>query len=265
MKNILQLIIFTCLMCGIGGVKGQTYFDMSTGNYSQNFNGITTLPTNFSTVAVLKTGSIPIATKTTTASSSALSVVGTSAAIGINATTSTRLVFLTTGSTDNSSAIAVDLNLNFTSRTAETLSYTASTIFNSTGNRVGSLKVYYSLDGTTWTELTGTNLPYAATNNVVGSGAVSISLPSALNNQATVKLRFYYHNGSGGSIGSRPKIGIDDLSVTSTASASASSSSNIIANTGFTYPTNIDYTAYQGTTLTTGNSLEVGQFPIQDG
>ena len=265
MKNILQLIIFTCLMCGIGGVKGQTYFDMSTGNYSQNFNEITTLPTNFSTVAVLNTGSIPIATKTTTASSSALSVVGTSAAIGINATTSTRLVFLTTGSTDNSSAIAVDLNLNFTSRTAETLSYTASTIFNSTGNRVGSLKVYYSLDGTTWTELTGTNLPYAATNNVVGSGAVSISLPSALNNQATVKLRFYYHNGSGGSIGSRPKIGIDDLSVTSTASASASSSSNIIANTGFTYPTNIDYTAYQGTTLTTGNSLEVGQFTIQDG
>ena len=44
-----------------------------------------------------------------------------------------------------------------------------------------------------------------------------------------------------------------------------STSSNIITNTNFTYPTNIDYTAYQGTTLTTSNSIEVAQFTIQDG
>jgi hypothetical protein len=221
--NILKFLsaLSMVLLLGIGGVKGQTYFDMSTGNYSQNFNGITTLPTNFSTVAVLSTGSIPIATRTTTASVSSLSVVGSGAAVGIDAATSTRMAFLTTGATDNTSAIATDLNLNFTSRNAGTLSYAASTIFNSTGNRVGSLRVYYSLDNTTWTELTGTNLPYVATNNVAGSGSVSISLPSALNNQATVKLRFYYHNGTGGSSGSRPRIGIDDLTVTSTAATTA--------------------------------------------
>jgi hypothetical protein len=44
-----------------------------------------------------------------------------------------------------------------------------------------------------------------------------------------------------------------------------STSSNIITNTNFTYPTNIDYTAYQGTTLSTSNSIEVAQFTIQDG
>jgi hypothetical protein len=71
---------------------GQTYYDMSVGNYSQNFNGITTLPTNFSTVGVLNTGSIPIATKTTVASTPALGVVSSGAAVGIDAATSTRLV-----------------------------------------------------------------------------------------------------------------------------------------------------------------------------
>ena len=220
---ILPLTLPLCLVLvlGMGNVWGQAYFNMSSGNYSQNFNGITTLPTNFSTVAVLSTGSIPITTKTTTASTSSLSVVGTGAAIGRDVTTSTRLAFLTTGATDNTTAIATDLNLNFTSRNAGNLSFDASTIFNSIGNRVSSLRVYYSIDGSTWSELTGTNLPYSATNNVAGSASVSITLPSAINNQATVVLRFYYHNGSGGSTGSRPKIGIDNLLVTSTAASTA--------------------------------------------
>ncbi len=220
---ILPLTLPLCLLLilAMGNVWGQAYFNMSSGNYSQNFNGITTLPTNFSTVAVLSTGSIPITTKTTTASTSSLSVVGTGAAIGRDVTTSTRLAFLTTGATDNTTAIATDLNLNFTSRNAGNLSFDASTIFNSTGNRVSSLRVYYSIDGSTWSELTGTNLPYSATNNVAGSASVSITLPSAINNQATVILRFYYHNGSGGSTGSRPKIGIDNLLVTSTAASTA--------------------------------------------
>ncbi|MCA6484508.1 MAG: lamin tail domain-containing protein, partial [Chitinophagaceae bacterium] len=198
---------------------GQTYYDMSSGNYSQNFNGITSLPTNFSTVGVLTTGTIPIATRTTTASTTALAVVASGAAVGIDVATSTRLVFLTTGNTANNSAIASDLNLNFTNRIAGNLSYDASTIFNGTGDRVGSLRVYYSLDNSAWTELTGTNLPYVATNNVAGSGSINIALPTALNNQATVKLRFYYHNGNAnGTSGSRPRIGIDNLSVTSTPS-----------------------------------------------
>lgn len=210
------VLMIMALMFNISTINAQIYFDLSSGNYSQNFNGITTLPTNFSTVAINATGSIPSATRTTVASTSALSVVSTSAAVGIDAATSTQLVFLTTGGTDNTSSIAVELNLNFTGRTAGNLSYTAQTIFNSTGNRNGSLRVYYTTDLSTWTELTGTNLPYVATNNVVGSGSVNIALPAALNNQSTVKLRFYYHNGTGGTTGSRPRIGIDNLTVTST-------------------------------------------------
>jgi hypothetical protein len=216
-----------------GQTNAQTYYDMSTGNYSQNFNGITTLPTNFSLVGVQATGTIPVATRTTTASTNALSVVGTSTAVGIDVATSTRLVFLASGGTDNTSAIASDLNLNFTGRNAGNLSYDASTIFNGTGSRNGSLRVYYSLDNTAWTELTGTNLPYVATNNVVGSGSVSIALPSALNNQATVKLRFYYHNGTGGATGSRPRIGIDNLAVTSTSAGGPTITWTPTSLTGF--------------------------------
>ena len=219
MKKALHFInkqaLLWCLFLISGVMWGQTYYDMSTANYSQNFDGINTLPTNFSTVAVLNIGSIPVATKTTTASLSSLSVVGSAAAIGIDASTSTSLVFLTTGGSDNSTATATDLNLNFTNRAAGNLSYDIATISNGSGNRAGSLRVYYSLNNTSWTELTGTNLPYLATNNVTGSGTVNILLPSALNNIGTVKLRFYYHNGSGGTTGSRPRIGMDNLSVTS--------------------------------------------------
>jgi hypothetical protein len=219
-RTIFGLLVTIFALFFNGQTNAQTYFDMSSSNYSQNFNGITTLPTNFSLVGVQATGTIPSATRTTTASTNALAIVASGAAVGIDAATSTRLVFLTTGATANSTAIASDLNLNFTGRTAGNLSYDASTIFNSTGDRVGSLRVYYSLDNTAWTELTGTNLPYVATNNVAGSGSVSIALPSALNNQATVKLRFYYHNGNAaGTAGSRPRIGIDNLSVTSTAAS----------------------------------------------
>jgi autotransporter-associated beta strand protein len=51
-----------------------------------------------------------------------------------------------------------------------------------------------------------------------------------------------------------------------TTTSSSSSSSNIVLNSGFTHPTNIDYASYQAaSTLTTGNSIEVGQFNIQDG
>src|SRR5258706_9437675 len=39
-------------------------------------------------------------------------------------------------------------------------------------------------------------------------------LPVAFNNSATARLRFYCHNGTGGTTGSRPKISIDNLMVT---------------------------------------------------
>ncbi|HRI46683.1 MAG TPA: choice-of-anchor D domain-containing protein [Ignavibacteriaceae bacterium] len=61
-----------------------------------------------------------------------------------------------------------------------------------------------------------------------------------------------------------PGLAIDDFSVTGNGVV-ISSSSDIIANTSFTYPTNIAYGSYQGTTLTDANSVEVAKFDIRDG
>ena len=66
--------IFLILMLFNGESWGQTYYDMSSGDYSQNFNSITALPINFSNVGVISSGTIPVATKTTIASSSSLSM-----------------------------------------------------------------------------------------------------------------------------------------------------------------------------------------------
>ena len=126
--------------------------------------------------------------------------------------------FLTTGTTANTTSLGFDFFMDFTGVNAGTLSFNAATAFNSTGDRVGTLRVYASTDGANWTQLTGANLPYVATNNVAGSASItSIPLPVTFNGSPTARLRFYYHNGdANGTTGSRPKISIDDLIVTAT-------------------------------------------------
>jgi trimeric autotransporter adhesin len=130
------------------------------------------------------------------------------------------IVLLSTGSNpsglpDNSSAAAIDFYMDFTGVNAGTLSFDYAVVNNSTGDRNGSLRVYATVDGITYTEITLANV-LDFTNNVALSGAKSnIALPAIFNNSATARLRFYYHNGSSNTgSGSRPKISIDNLKVT---------------------------------------------------
>ena len=210
---------------------GQTYFNMTSGNYSESFTAWTSPSTNSWSSVAVSTGTIPAATSTTVSSAAFSS--GTSGGVQNG---NTNIQFLSTGTTDNSSSIALDLNLNFTGRNAGNLSFDAATVFNSTGNRAGTLRVYSSINGTSWTEITGTNLPFTANNNLAKSAAINIALPATINNQANVKLRFYYHNG-GTAIsptGSRPKISIDNVLVTST-STGPNLSVNPISIAGLSY------------------------------
>lgn len=201
-------------VCAILPLSAQTYFDLSTANFSEDFSTIATWtnPTtgSWTSVAVLATGTVPSATKTT--ASTAAFVTGGSG--GAQKGTS-NLQLLSTGTSDNTTSTALDLNLNSTGRNLGDLTFNAAAVVNGTGDRKGTLRVYYSSDGSTWTELSGTGLPFIATNNVASSSAVSASLPSELDDKSTVKLRFYYHNGGGGTTGSRPKISVDDVLVTS--------------------------------------------------
>ncbi len=219
----LVLVVFTA---AIAPASAQTYFNMSSGNYSESFTGWTNYPVNWNGLATnSSTNAIPSATRITTTS---VSIINLSSSGGVQSPTNgsgVNIQFLSTGVTDNTASVGTDLNLNFSNRVAGTLGFDAAAVANSTGNRVGTLRVYFATNSSPtnasdWTEITGGGLPYVATNNVAGSTAVRAALPPAISSNNTVKLRFYYANGTGGTAGSRPRISIDNLQVTST-SASA--------------------------------------------
>jgi gliding motility-associated-like protein len=219
---------------------GNTYTETFTdiANWTNGF-GSGTGASAFKSVLANNTGTIPNGTTVTT--SSATFSTGTSG--GVQKGTQ-NLLLLSTGATDNTTSVAVDFFVNFSGVNAGNLSFNWATVFNSTGNRNGSLRVYTSTDGTTFTELT-TAQALNFTNNVAGSGTVNVALPSSLNNIATAIIRFYYHNGAGGTTGSRPKVSIDDLTVTATTGATPTPS---IAAT----PNALDF----GTQLTGSSSAE---------
>ena len=165
----------------------------------------------FAPVPILTTGIIPAADKTTVSSS----VFSSGSGGGVQKGTE-NIILLSTGTTDNTSSVAFDLLLDFTAVNAGTLSFDWASVNNSTGNRKGSFRIYASVDGTTFTELSAASV-LNLTNNVLTSGSISnVSLPTSFNLSASALLRFYYYNGTGGTTGSRPKISIDNLTVTAT-------------------------------------------------
>ena len=140
----------------------------------------------------------------------------------IPATTS--MVLLSTGSPDNTTSAAMDFYMDFTGVNAGILSFDFNVLSNATGNRNGSLRVYTTTDGVTFTDLPAADI-ISFTNNVAFSGSkTNVVLPASFNNSATARLRFYYYNGEGGlGTGSRPKISIDNLTVTSVATTPCTS------------------------------------------
>ena len=214
-----MLYVFLMALFSVWG-WGQTPFVMANGNYSENFDDIANWTNNFSsgigsapwkTVATNTSGNLGDGIRITTSTTFSAGSTG-----GIQKGTG-NLVFLST-STNNS--VAADLYLNFTSRTAGTIAFDASTIFNGSGNRDSVLKVFYSINnGSTFTELTGTGLPFTGRNNVANNSTITLNLPVSFNNLANAIVRFYEYSTNGGGTspsGSQPKISIDNLSITST-------------------------------------------------
>ena len=90
---------------------------------------------------------------------------------------------------------------------------------NPTGDRKSSLRVYASVDGAAFSELTAAQV-LNFQNGVAAGGTVSgVALPANFNNCATARLRFYVHNGIGGTTGNRPKLSLDNLAVTARAAS----------------------------------------------
>jgi trimeric autotransporter adhesin len=146
------------------------------------------------------------------------------------------MVLLSTGASDNTSSSAIDFYVDFTGVNAGVLSFDYQSINNSTGDRNGSLRVYGSTDGTTWTEIT--NVLNFTNNASISGSKTNIALPSLFNNNANARIRFYYYNGTGGTTGSRPKIAIDNLTVTAVATTPCSTPT--AAPTTLTFGTTTD-------------------------
>ncbi len=167
----------------------------------------------FGVVPINATGTIPSATRTTLSSAAFTTLGSGGVQKGFGG-----IALLSTGTTDNTSSVAIDFLMDFTGVTAGTLSYDWMVINNAAGGRNASLRIYYSINGTTFTEMPATAEVLNFTNNTATpTGSVTnIALPAAFNGVSTARLRFYYHNGTGGATGARPKINIDNLKVTAT-------------------------------------------------
>lgn len=232
MKRFIQLVV--CILC-VSVLYGQTPVPMASQpslTYTENFADIANWTNNFASgnganrfgsVPAGGAGAIPSATRTTAGTN--IFQVGTPPAPVVSQSggvhrgsdqtiPTTSIILLSTGTTNNTSSAAIDLFLDFTGVDAGTLSFDWAEVNNAAGDRAGSLKVYASIDGAVFTDVTAAFVTNVI-NNVTSSGSISnVALPAAFNNSATARLRFYYHNGTGGTTGSRPKISIDNIAVT---------------------------------------------------
>lgn len=209
--------MFLMAMLSVWGY-GQTPYQMSSGNYSESFSDIGNWNNGFAAgtgaqhwkgLAVNSSGVIPDGIKTTKASTT----FSTGTTGGIQKGTGA-LVFLSTGSAVNGEAVATDLYLDFTNRVAGNLSFDWTATDNSSGTRPTSLRIYWSIDGTTFTELTSAQTLEKVSPS---TGSINVALPVQFNSAPSAIIRFYNHAGSSAGSGARDRIQIDNLAITSTA------------------------------------------------
>ena len=157
------------------------------------------------------------------------------------------MVLLSTGTTNNTTSVAMDFFIDFTGLNAGTLSFDWLSLNNLTGDRSSSLKVYASVDGATFTEITAAQVLNITNNITTGGSIVNVALPSIFNNAATARIRFYFYNGTGGTTGSRPKLNIDNVKITALPTAicvtPTSQPINFVANTVINNSATFSFTA----------------------
>jgi trimeric autotransporter adhesin len=235
-----HLFYFICLLASWKTIAAQTPVNMAIQplfSYSENFADVNNWVFNTTTIngsfvngigasawsgsVVSAIGTVPSAQKITTATTNFQTAPsgGSGFSSGIYKGNQ-NLIFLATGTTDNNNALCMDLFMNFTGVNAGTLSFDWATVLNSTGNRVSSFKVFATVDGITYLDITAAQV-LNLVNGVAANGTIAnVALPSIFNNNANAKLRFYFYNGTGGTAGSRPKFSLDNVKVTALPTAS---------------------------------------------
>lgn len=241
-------ILLFLIIIGVGKSWGQTYYDMSLGDYSQNFSDLANWTNNYAS----GTGASnwKVATNATGSTVNNTTVFATGTGGGVQKGTQA-MIILATGTNTG----ATDLLLNFSGKVAGNISLNWTKIANTVNAspRSSDLKIQFSIDGgNSFNDITGYTIPRILNNSTAESGTLNIALPASLNNQSTVVIRFFvWNNGETGGSGNRPKWQIDDISVTSTSTSSCTSpttqpttftSNNIATNSA-----NINFTRGNGT------------------
>lgn len=280
-QTVLKSFFTVFLMFCSVGVWGQTPVPMASQaglSYTENFADITNWTNDFTagtganrwkSYPLTLGGSANDGVRTT--KSSATFVTGVSG--GVQKGTG-NLVFLSTGNSTLSEAVAVDFLLDFTGVNAGTLSYNWVAVDNGSGTRSTSLRVFWSTDNVTFTEITAAQV--IDVQSATSGSKTLIALPAAFNNSATAKLRFYNHAGIISGSGNRDKISIDDVTVTAvstcikpatpngtfTGSQTGCNSTNIVYTHGTNQPeSGIDYywqTSGTGTVASPSNFVSSG-------
>lgn len=127
------------------------------------------------------------------------------------------LVFNGTSNNGIGSAL---LSVNTTGRTNIQVAWTGRTI--ATGARTYGIRLMYRV-GTSgaFADANGTasNIFYAAAGSVGATAMPTITLPSAANNAGTVQILWYYYNEATTTSGTRPNLGLDEITVSSSSNA----------------------------------------------
>lgn len=218
-KNLLKIALFFLLILGGNKINSQSFYNMSSADYSQNFENISSWTNNYASGTGAENWRVATSVATSTVNGTTVFAGSTSG--GVQKGTES-MILLATGT----NTAGTDLLMNFTGRTSGTISLDWAKIVNTAndgGPRSSDLKIQYSIDnGTTFTDLTGYTLPRILNNSSAESGSLSsIALPSALDNKSQVVIRFYvWNNGQTTGGGNRPKFQIDNIAVTSVAGIS---------------------------------------------
>jgi hypothetical protein len=210
-----RLLALVVLLLPLAG-WGQTFFPLSGGNYSENFANISGWTDNFASGTGAQYYRVAASVPTSLATQTQVFVTSTTG--GVQKGTGT-IVLLATGTNSVSNVAAFDLALDFSGRTPGTLSFDYAKVQNgAAGTRVSALKVQYSTDnGATFTTLAGSATPVVSNSATAEGGTISIAIPAALAGESQVYFRFYVSpNGDNTGGGNRPKISIDNITISST-------------------------------------------------
>ncbi len=184
-----------------------------------------------------------------------------------NATSGTRInglgvdgiSFVNTGTAGNLGAAVVGLNSS--GRNNITVEFTCGTLAQTDNNRVYNIRLQYRIGNGPWTDVPGP-VEYTSASQTVGHTQTftGVQLPSACDNQPQVYLRWFYYQASG-SAGSRPRLRLDDISISSSPLVAPSSDAIAVINS----ETPVIPSTTTGAINTVADGVQVWQFTIRDG